>query len=435
MNKTSVDKLKLPINNYEIDDYIDNRFKKVKIFVAHTGENLNHTSFSLESLHKMSRSLSYVPIVGYLDKNSMDDIDFSNHRQRIVIEDNNLSIEYLGVPFGFIPENNNINFERREGKEWLTVEGYLWTKFPKAIELFEKANGRKSQSMEIENVEGYMDDEGIFHIEEAQFSALCILGDEVPPAMSGSTIEFFSIDNEFKKEMREMIQEFSMKGDVVQVEDKHEKLDDNLETEVEPTEVEETEVDKVEESQDEEKSETVEEVVVEDTDEAEAPVEAETPTEPTEVAEEYTEQETTTEDEVEVEDETVEEATETETEDVVEDEETDETLENLKKENEALKEKVEQLEKENHSLTSYKVAKETEEKKAVISGYEADLTKEEIEKFNANLSEYTIDTLEKDIVYTIFKKNKGGQAPTSKSYSYDSKQDGMFGELDKYFGK
>ena len=35
----------------------DSRFQKVKIYIAHTGENLNHSVFSKEVLEKMIPSL------------------------------------------------------------------------------------------------------------------------------------------------------------------------------------------------------------------------------------------------------------------------------------------------------------------------------------------------------------------------------------------
>ena len=78
------------------------------------------------------------------------------------------------------------------GKEWLTAEGYLWTKFQKAMGIFTDSNYEKSQSMEISDIGGYIDDDGILNIESAVFTALCILGDDVRPAMSGSTIEALS---------------------------------------------------------------------------------------------------------------------------------------------------------------------------------------------------------------------------------------------------
>ena len=46
--------IRLPVS-YELSDYTDDRFKKVKIWIAHTGENLNYSVFSKEALEKMAK--------------------------------------------------------------------------------------------------------------------------------------------------------------------------------------------------------------------------------------------------------------------------------------------------------------------------------------------------------------------------------------------
>ena len=209
-----INKLSFPVE-YEIADSdkdSDSRFKKVKIRVAHTGENLNNTIFTKNSLEKMSKTLGLIPIVGYIEKNEEDEDDFSNHKQLIRLTKNDIEYEYLGHAYGLIPENPNVSFEIFNGKEWLCTEGYIWTKFEKAVGIFDNSSNIKSQSMEIDNIDGFIDDDGILNIENAIFSALCILGEDVQPAMAGSTIEMFSA-NDFKQEIKMMMQEFSKKGE------------------------------------------------------------------------------------------------------------------------------------------------------------------------------------------------------------------------------
>lgn len=189
----------------------DSRFQRVKIYIAHTGENLNNSYIEKETLSDMIPSLSYVPIVGYMEQNSDKENDFSDHKQELVIMDNGVKMRYLGNAYGFIPENPNAQFEVRDGKEWLTAEGYIWTKFQDAMGIFDNANGTKSQSMEITNVDGTVDDAGRLVITEGTFSALCILGNDVSPGMDGSTIEYYSKNNDsvFKEEVKEMILQFN----------------------------------------------------------------------------------------------------------------------------------------------------------------------------------------------------------------------------------
>ena len=222
-----VKSINLPVT-YEVSDYVDDRFKKVKIWIAHTGENLNYSIFTKDSLEKMSETLPYVPIVGYIEKNEEDENDFSDHRNSITIKDGDVNIEYMCHAYGFIPEGAKSSFEIRDGKEWLVGEGYLWTKFEKSVDIFSNSNNSKSQSMEIDNIDGFIDNEGRVNVDNARFSALCILGDNVAPGMQGSTIEMFNA-NSVKDEIKEMVYEFSKKGDKSLEKDTKEKVDEFVE--------------------------------------------------------------------------------------------------------------------------------------------------------------------------------------------------------------
>ena len=222
-----VKSINLPVT-YEVSDYVDDRFKKVKIWIAHTGENLNYSIFTKESLEKMSETLPYVPIVGYIEKNEEDENDFSDHRNSITIKDGDVNIEYMCHAYGFIPEGAKSSFEIRDGKEWLVGEGYLWTKFEKSVDIFSNSNNSKSQSMEIDNIDGFIDNEGRVNVDNARFSALCILGDNVAPGMQGSTIEMFNA-NSVKDEIKEMVYEFSKKGEKSLEKDTKEKVDEFVE--------------------------------------------------------------------------------------------------------------------------------------------------------------------------------------------------------------
>lgn len=212
----SIDTIRIPIDpksQYEFSDASnDDRFKRVKIWIAHSGENLNHSYFKRETLESLATTLPNVPIVGYVEANKDDEDDFSDHRQKITLKNNDIEVEYMCHAYGFIPEDNNAQIEYRGGKEWLTAEGYLWTKFEKSIDIFDEANGTKSHSMEIDNVEGFADDNGLLNVTSARFSALCILGEHVNPGMNGSTIEYFSA-NSIQEEIKKMIFEFTQKGE------------------------------------------------------------------------------------------------------------------------------------------------------------------------------------------------------------------------------
>lgn len=186
----------------------DSRFQKVRIFIAHTGVNLNNSIFSKEVLTDMIPSLANIPILGYIAENDSGEDDFRGHEKKLSVKDNKLNVSFNTHAYGFIPEDNNARFETTGGKEWLVADGYLWTRFVDAMELFND-DGYKGQSMEITNGDGYTDDRGRVVFTQATFTGLCILGDDVAPAMSGSTISMVFSKTDFKEAFEEMLAEFT----------------------------------------------------------------------------------------------------------------------------------------------------------------------------------------------------------------------------------
>lgn len=199
----------LPTHFEEIESSNDSRFQKVKIYIAHTGENLNKSIFSREVLENMIPSLSHIPILGLISEKDNGDKDFRGHEKNLSLEDGKFKIKFNTHAYGFIPENNNAHFETTGGKEWLVTDGYLWTRFIDAMELFNDASGSKGQSMEVGDVEGYTDNRGRLVFTNAVFTGLCILGDDVPPAMTGSTVSTVFSKQDFKSSFEEMLAEFT----------------------------------------------------------------------------------------------------------------------------------------------------------------------------------------------------------------------------------
>lgn len=436
------------MQTYELMDdtrSLDDRFRKVKIFIAHTGENLNNTSFSLESLVHLAKSLAHVPIVGCIKEGEESIYDFSGHEEKITITNDGIDFEYIGVPFGFIPEDHNAHIEIRDGKQWLVAEGFLWTKFNQSIDIFESNNGKKSQSMEIEDVLGYVDDEGVLHIEEAIFSALCILGNDVAPAMTGSTIEYFSTKHTFKDYVKEMALEFSKRGDDT-VDEKEIKTNSEEELEKDElkkspeTEAEETQLDDNTQAAEDEKTPELDKT--EDTGEKdddktsdEEPVEAHKPDGSGDlggeagtvenVGPEGTGGRTTegaptpggtpgpvgepgpaapTDFEVEV--------------------------ENYKKE-------IADLKSELSELKQFKLDIETQEKESILGSYAQDLSKDSLNKLKDEMSKYSVEEFEKEVAYTIFKNEKEADESSAKAFTYNfsdkGRDSGEFGTLSRLF--
>ena len=428
MDKKKKNLLNIDTSEYEllpdVDKHtMDGRFKKVKIWVAHTGENLNATAFSRESLLKLSETLPYTPIVGYVRKDENGE-DFLGHEREITIDRDGMTIEYLGVPYGFVPENPNEKIELREGKEWLTTEGYLWTKFDKTLNIFDNANGRKSQSMEIEALDGYTDDNGVYNIENSVFSALCILGEGVRPAMQGSTIEFFEADS-LRSEIANMFKEFTEEPKDVEEGgaelDLENKKDEVTEEEVKPQteeqfteeETKESEVVTEEEFKAEDEESKAEEEAKEEADEEEFKAEETEPNEENKEEESFADED---------------EPAETEDDDEAE---LRQRIAELEEENASLKQEVEELRSQNDEFS----LKEKQEK---LKSYSDKLSEDSYKALQEQLDNFTVIELEKEIGYTIFKESESKETGNSYTASVDfsKPKDGKdLGTLNRYFNK
>ena len=471
-----VKSINLPVT-YEVSDYVDDRFKKVKIWIAHTGENLNYSIFTKESLEKMSETLPYVPIVGYIEKNEEDENDFSDHRNSITIKDGDVNIEYMCHAYGFIPEGAKSSFEIRDGKEWLVGEGYLWTKFEKSVDIFSNSNNSKSQSMEIDNIDGFIDNEGRVNVDNARFSALCILGDNVAPGMQGSTIEMFNA-NSVKDEIKEMVYEFSKKGDKSLEKDTKEKVDEFVEekdkedktdtkkaktdSDKKDTEEKVEDVKKNAKKEDEEDTEDGEGVEIEDDKEKKFQLvfeishddvrrclykaineeesyswiievfdnhfvyQKETYENDVYTTKFYDRQYVMAEEKVTIGDEV----------EVFSKFLTKEEFDKI----DAERNRVEELETELTTLKEFKAEKETADKMEILETYSEKLSEEKFKEFSEGIANFEAKDLEKEIAYALFKQdqvteseNKAGGVAVYTAKSNETT--GKYGDLDRLFEK
>lgn len=263
----------LPIEFEQIKNVLDSRFTKVKIWIAHTGENRNNSIFSKEVLESMIPSLTNTMILGYIAVDENGDSDFKAHESRLVIENGEFNFKYVGRAWGLIPESHNAHFELRYGedgveREYLVCEGILWNKFPEVEEIFDRDGGYKSQSMELfpPSVKGYVNEFGQFVFTEAKFEGACILGEDVTPAMISSTIEKFSAVNNVKAEFSEMLTEFNAYFSTTQEKGDYTMPDENnLTVEQETVEANQAEVTEYTEAEVTEGQEVTDEVTADTT--------------------------------------------------------------------------------------------------------------------------------------------------------------------------
>ena len=224
---------KIDVSFSLIEEY-DSRFQKVEIWLMHLEENYNGSYFSKEVVEKALPTLGNTPILGYVEESKLGKKDFRGHEMELIVEDNDVKVKYLGNAYGVIPESCNPRFKKKVGsdgreREYLVVDGIMWTKLDDAISILED-KGFSGQSMELdeEGLEGYYEDDGFFHFTNFKFYGACLLGEDVLPAMDSSTVELqFSnskMNETINSKLKEFYQMFSKKQEEVDVQVDLEKL-------------------------------------------------------------------------------------------------------------------------------------------------------------------------------------------------------------------
>lgn len=265
---------------------VNKMMSKCEIKVLYIGENRNHSYITKEVASEMAKTLRGAPIVGYYKENKED---FADHGEQMVLDDEGFHFNCLTKPYGFVAPDAKIWFQKFEDtddfgntitREYLMTTGYLWTgQYEECQTVVENGKG---QSMELDEstMEGHwatnnatgMD---FFIIDDAMFSKLCILGDDVEPCFEGASVtkpqvstSFSKVDDTFKQTLYNMMQElkFALEGgqshmdlenkDAVVEEENKTDLEQAAETEV----VETSDASEVEESAPESSEETAEDV-------------------------------------------------------------------------------------------------------------------------------------------------------------------------------
>lgn len=259
---------------------------RCEIKVLYLGENRNHSYITKEVASDMAKTLRGAPIVGYYKE---DKEDFADHGERVIFDDEGIKFECLTKPYGFVDPNSEVWFQKFEDtddfgntttREYLMATGFLWTEqYEECKSVLEKG---KNQSMELDEktLDGHWSTNSktgmdFFIINDAIFSKLCILGDDVEPCFEGARVtapevstSFSKVDDTFKKTLYTMMQElkFALEGGQsnMDLDNKEEVVDnevvDNATTE-ETTDTQETNVeenDKTEQSTSTENQQSIE---------------------------------------------------------------------------------------------------------------------------------------------------------------------------------
>lgn len=202
-------------------DAINPGISKCEIKVMYLGKNRNGSFIDKNTAVQMANSLPATPIVAAYNENKED---FGDHGEVLHIEDGEIKFSCKTVPYGFVAPDAEVWFQKFDDtnefgetttREYMMTTGYLWTgQYP---ELDKCINQGQGQSMEIDDVDGHWttdsNDVEFFIINDAIFTKLCILGDDVEPCFEGASVtspevsEHFSYNKEFSHTLFAMMNE------------------------------------------------------------------------------------------------------------------------------------------------------------------------------------------------------------------------------------
>lgn len=231
-----------------------------EIKVLYIGENRNQSYITKEVATEMSKTLRGSPIVGWFKE---DKGDFMDHGDQMIIDGEGIKFKSLTQPYGFVSPDAKVWFQLFDDtddfgniiqREYLMTTGYLWVKQYPECQIALEGDGRP-HSMELDkdtldgkwslNLKSGLE---LFIVNDAVFSKLCILGEDVEPCFEGSSItapqvsaEFSLVDNKFKQTLYSMMQDlkFALKGgsqmneEGIVVQEKTEVIEENFTATVE----------------------------------------------------------------------------------------------------------------------------------------------------------------------------------------------------------
>ena len=369
-----------------------------EIKVLYLGENRNHSYITKEVATEMAKTLRGAPIVGYYRD---DKEDFRDHGEKIICDDEGIKFECLTKPYGFVAPDAKVWFQKFEDiddfgnkitREYLMTTGYLWTGQYEEAKLAIDEGRPQSMELDENTLDGHWSTNNntgmdFFIINDAIFSKLCILGEDVEPCFEGSSITapevsttFTKMDEDFKKTLFTMMQDLkhALKGGY-EMELKDENVETEVTTEVAPNQetVETTET-------------TVEEEVVV-TEENNSTEDIANSIEATQSNEEETaaEEELTNNEVVETDNTTVEE------------EAKDYSL--LEQELETLKANYAEMETKYQELVAFKEAVDNEKKDALINSFYM-LSDEDKKDVIENKSNYSLEEIESKLCVICVRK-------------------------------
>jgi hypothetical protein len=171
----------------------------VKVF--YLGKNRNYSSIDEDTAVEMAKTLRGAPIVAAWREARED---FGDHGDVIVVEDGEMRFSCKTVPYGFVSPDADVWFQDFDEPDeetgstvtrtYMMTTGYLWTgQYPELEKLVRTGGQPQSMELDGDSCNGHWEydeerDVEFFIINDATFSKLCILGDDVEPCFEGASV-------------------------------------------------------------------------------------------------------------------------------------------------------------------------------------------------------------------------------------------------------
>lgn len=195
---------------------------EIKVF--YLGTNRNGSYINKETAMEMAKTLRGTPIVAAWNPQKED---FGDHGHIIHVEDGEITFSCKTVPYGFVSPDAQVwfqnfvdtdEFENKVERTYLMTTGYLWSGQFEELKKVIAEGQPHSMELDEKTLEGHWatdNNSGIefFIINDAVFSKLCILGDDVEPCFEGSAVtspevsKNFSVQKEFSQTLFTMMNE------------------------------------------------------------------------------------------------------------------------------------------------------------------------------------------------------------------------------------
>lgn len=248
MTEKKIERFETKISNF---GEVNNGFIRATVNILTKDQKANGFLFDESGIEKRRRNWDYLPVKAeYIEENK----DLGSHGGKLIIDDNGIEFVQTTKPMGVVIANTD-RFEdvvtmNGENQRYFCVDVYLWfDQFKKELDMF-KNGERRSQSMEVEILESHYDyDTNTEYVHDFKPLALCMLGNDCPPAFVNSKVKVQFESDEFKAQYNNMLsaldkvikmqEEFSKEGGVDVEDNKQEQVDEVVEPVTEPVVYEE----------------------------------------------------------------------------------------------------------------------------------------------------------------------------------------------------